>query len=186
MAKPGYSILEILTVVAIIGFITAVGVVNFRQGENQTLLQLRAEELVNVFRELQLKAMNRIEFNNYQPLGGYGWLANDWNEQGLTRTYSLFIRTQVSNGPYNPSIDIIMSTTTLQAGFYLLPGGLLTINFKPLDGSVEGYLADGQVVSWPAVGVASNRITDRYLRVMVNSQSGALTTETVFQSLTLP
>jgi Tfp pilus assembly protein FimT len=179
-AKFGYSFIEIITVVAIITFITAVGIVNFRQGESNSYLQLKTEEIINVFRGLQIQALNNVRHENQQPLGGYGWVVNDLDGDGLSYSYSIFIRTQNVSGPYNQLVDVIISSTTLSTGLALKPGSVLTLNFKPINGAIEAYQSDGQAVSAPIVGLIYDRLSDYYFNILVNSQSGIITSQQVF------
>ncbi|MCX6784422.1 MAG: type II secretion system protein [Candidatus Komeilibacteria bacterium] len=179
--RPAYTFMEIITVVAIIAVISTVGVVSFRQGENNSNLELNAELLINVFRDLQIKAMNGVAYQDQQPAGGYGWVVNNFDPNGFSTSYSTFIRTQNIAGPYTAGLDTIISSTTVTTGFYLLPGGRLTLNFKPLTGLIEAYLDTGQKVASPLVGVAFVKIKDHYFKVLLNGQSGIITSEKVWQ-----
>lgn len=177
--KFGYSFIEIITVVAIITFITAVGIVNLRQGESSSYLQLKTEEIINTFRELQLEALNNVAYKNQQPLGGYGLLISSPDGNGLSYSYSVFIRTQNVAGAYNPAIDTIISSTTLAAGLSLKPGSLSTLNFKPITGAIYGYQSNSQLIGAPLVSLAYDRVSDYYFNIIINSQSGIISSQQV-------
>lgn len=72
MNNKSFTLIELLVVTGIILFLSAIIFPNFRLGERQFALQRSTHKLAQDIRRSQEMAMSAREFNQMNPLGGYG------------------------------------------------------------------------------------------------------------------
>jgi prepilin-type N-terminal cleavage/methylation domain-containing protein len=70
--RAGFTMVEMLVVVAVIGFLSAIVFLNYREGEKQYLLQRAAQEVMSDLRRAQNMAISAVEYQGQVPLGGFG------------------------------------------------------------------------------------------------------------------
>ncbi|MFH0857020.1 MAG: prepilin-type N-terminal cleavage/methylation domain-containing protein [bacterium] len=71
--KQGFSIIEMLVSISIIVIISSVLIVNFRDGEKKSRLNLSADVLVSNIRSVQNMVLNGSKFADHEmPYNGYG------------------------------------------------------------------------------------------------------------------
>lgn len=76
ISETGYSLVELLTVIAVIGIMTAIAASSYSESKRSAALEKAARELVSDLRRAQNMAMNTAVFDNggtlVVPAGGYG------------------------------------------------------------------------------------------------------------------
>lgn len=76
----GFTITEMIVVLAIIGLIAGLTLVNYRAHERQLVLESETQKLVSVLRQIQMMALAKPVVDSEPPQGGYGfyWIANSY------------------------------------------------------------------------------------------------------------
>jgi prepilin-type N-terminal cleavage/methylation domain-containing protein len=138
-SEKSFTLTEVLVVIAIIGFLTAIILPNFRAGEKQFALQRAAHELAQDIRRVQEMAMSAKECGECGGAtpAGYGIIFDiGWDD----KKYILYADTQPPQGNefYTPADTIIEPPyIELEKGVYIqainTPPNKVGINFKPPD-----------------------------------------------------
>lgn len=68
----GFSLIEVIVVVAIISVMMGVFLVNYRQTEKRSSLLMASKGLITDIRRIQNKAMGLVKYNDSVPEGGWG------------------------------------------------------------------------------------------------------------------
>ncbi len=72
-SQKGYTLAEMLVIMAIIAIISTVVLTQYRTGEKQNLLRLKTQEVVNNLRRVQNMSLSGQEYKGVIPsLGGFG------------------------------------------------------------------------------------------------------------------
>jgi len=91
----GFTLIEMMVVVGIIVFITALSFASYREGQSQYALQLSAQKLASDLRNAQNMALSTVTGNGEPaPAGGYGIYFN--NSAGKNSAYTLFADTNIN------------------------------------------------------------------------------------------
>lgn len=117
MRNKGFTLLEMLVVLAIMGIIAVLILANYRQGQKNYVLTQAAQKLAGDIRGAQNMAVAGAEVSGYSQIGGFGIYINDAN------SYSLFLNT--ASNPANGCQTGAVSSPPLKT--INLPGGI-TIN----------------------------------------------------------
>lgn len=72
----GFTMLELLVSVSIIGLTMTIGIVNYRSHERSSGLSSVVSEFRSVARQAQMRVLNGELSNGSKPVGGYGLLIN--------------------------------------------------------------------------------------------------------------
>ena len=133
MSKKGFTLVELMVVVSIIGLLSVVVFANYRAGEKQFALQRSAHKLAQDIRRAQNMAMSAKEFQGQVP-SRYGI------EFGKDRDYYILFADLNDNGKYEPgSPDIEVEKITFEKGVRIqelfTPASETTVwvAFKPPD-----------------------------------------------------
>lgn len=129
--KKGFTIIELLIVIAIVSVLSGIMVVNFRKGEAGTKLQRSAQQIIQSIREVQSMALSSAEYGGvvYNYYGVY------FNKQSMSTSYYIFAS---SNQVYNPGEEI--KTVDLESGIVIdsiSTGNQVNITFLPPHAFVE-------------------------------------------------
>ena len=136
-AQKGFTLLELITIVAIITTLSLIVLTNYRQGEQQFALQRSAHKLAQDIRAVQEMAMSGQECQICSPPvvpAGYGIFlqVSSYNQ------YIIYADTQPSEGnQFYTSADQTIETITLESGVIIqdisTPPKEVGINFMPPD-----------------------------------------------------
>jgi prepilin-type N-terminal cleavage/methylation domain-containing protein len=137
--KKGFTLVEVVVVLAIIVIMTGIIFINYRQAGTQLALQRSTNKLTQDIRRVEEMATSMKEFNGSIPLGGYGidigCAAND---------YTLFADCD-GDGIYDPppspscsgsSENILGQNVKLEKGVEISGCTPITIIFAPPDPTV--------------------------------------------------
>jgi len=129
----GFTIIELLIVVGIIVFMTALILPNWRSGERTLALDRtvhKAGQDVRRVQELALRAQPHICPNDpAEKISGYGVFFN----QNISTSYIIFAECN-DNNTYNEGIDGIVETISLESGIEISlvsPSATTSIVFVP-------------------------------------------------------
>lgn len=110
MSKRGFTIIEMLVVIAIIVIISGFLVINFRKGQEGGRLQRSAQQIAQSIRKVQSMALSSTEFGGSVPQEGYGIR---FRTQDLT-SYLLFADTSGDSSCDYPGAGSNISSATLE------------------------------------------------------------------------
>ena len=68
----GFTLIEMLVVLAVIGIITGVVLTNYRKGEKQYELQMAKQKIISEIRRVENMSLGAVEFKGEVPKGGFG------------------------------------------------------------------------------------------------------------------
>lgn len=151
----GFTIVEAMVTVAIIGIMSAVYLVNYRPTNQRIALDQAAAVLVSDLRLTQNMAMNVKKFNNEIPAGGYGVKIN----LASPGTYTIYADCN-NDHVYSGASLVCISNTTAE-----------TFSDRTLDSNVNIISVSADIAFQPpnsiiwingSAGVASSTITLRY------------------------
>lgn len=76
----GFTITEMIVVIAIVGLIAGLTLANYRTHERQLILESETQKIVSVLRQIQMMALSKPIVDSEPPPGGYGfyWTANSY------------------------------------------------------------------------------------------------------------
>lgn len=131
MNKRGFTLVEVLVVIAIITIISGVMVVNFRQSEQGSKLQRSAQQTIQGIRKAQNMALSSMEHEGqvYDYYGVY------FDKQNMPNSYHIFAS---DNKVYNAGEEI--ETISLESGMVIdsiSTGNQLNLTFLPPYAFVE-------------------------------------------------
>ncbi len=128
----GFTLIELVVVISIIGLMTGLVLANYRSGEKNLALQRSAHKLSQDLRRAQEMATSAREFQEQTPPGGYGIYLN------LLQPDRYVLFADLDGGlDYDTGEDV--ETLELEENIdidSLSPGSPLTIVFSPPDPSV--------------------------------------------------
>ncbi len=133
-SNEGFSIIEILAVMAIIVTISGIAIVNWRSGEKQYALQRAASKLSQDIRRAEELAMSTKQFQGQVPEGGYGVFFKVSEKDH----YILFADLN-NNNHYDPGLDGLVEDIPLEKEIQisqLSPSSPLHITFTPPEPTV--------------------------------------------------
>lgn len=83
--QKGFTLVEMLVVMAVMAIISSMVLVNYRGGERRNLLRLTAQEVTNTFIRAQNMSLSSQEFKatGEVPEGGFGVRLNNYNNSYL-------------------------------------------------------------------------------------------------------
>lgn len=97
--QKGFSLVEMLVVMAVITIISLMVLAQYRLGRRKNLLRLEAQKVVNSLRRVQNMSLSSQEYKGRVPeLGGYGAHFNELGENA--KSYVLFADVN-GDGQYN-------------------------------------------------------------------------------------
>lgn len=113
--QKGFTLFEMLVVIAIIGIIAALILVRYREGQKTYTLSQAAQILVSDLRQAQTMAITGAEVSGYPQIGGFGiYINNSTNPY----SYSLFLNTasDLSGCPNGVVPEAVLKTVNLSSG----------------------------------------------------------------------
>ncbi|MBU4000257.1 type II secretion system GspH family protein [Patescibacteria group bacterium] len=139
----GYTLVELLIVVAIISIMSVVSFSNYGTSRKNVVLRQEAQKVILDLRQAQNMAMNTVKFNGQIPSGGYGIrfdvLSSDayiiYADTDNSATYSgageIFITRAIGSPVIISGISIGINLGSLN------PASPVDINFVPPDPKVK-------------------------------------------------
>jgi prepilin-type N-terminal cleavage/methylation domain-containing protein len=97
----GFSLVELLTVVGVIGFLLTIGIFSFRVIENRVALGTATEEVLNALRvaqERSLSSQDGIQHGVHFDATQYVLFGGSWAAPTYQKVYTLPNRVQISQG----------------------------------------------------------------------------------------
>lgn len=135
----GFTLIELIVSIAIIGFVTTIGVVNYRNANKSSVLQIEAHKAATDIRRAQNMALGAIEFNGAVPAA---WGVNF---DGASADRYMIFADQDNNQIYNGG-DGIFATINLKNNIVLDIAGSINVAFVPPDPTTYlNGLSSGQV-----------------------------------------
>jgi len=145
--KEGFSLVEIIVVMAIMSVILAVSMANYRGGDDLAKVKMEAHKMVSEIRKTQIKALGSVEYNSDTPEGGWGIyinlnenndrfriFANSNYNDGANLEYDVGEGNKADGGEVvYLGNDVKIASTSV--------GNILNITFVPPDPTV--YIYDG-------------------------------------------
>ena len=128
--KSGFTLIELIVSIAIIGFVTTIGVVNYRSANKSSVLQLEAYKAATDIRRAQNMALGAIEFN-FNPSARVPDAWGVYFDSASADSYIIFAD-QDNNQIYN-SGDGIFATVNLKNNIVLDITGSVNVAFVPPD-----------------------------------------------------
>jgi prepilin-type N-terminal cleavage/methylation domain-containing protein len=153
--QSGFTIIELLTVIAIILFLSAMVFANYRAGNNELSLELEANNVAADIRKVQEMGLSAPGVPNFadQIIGGYGVYFT--SAAGSNESYSFFVDNNPLNGKFDvgPGGDTVLQTITLDANYYIasVNTNAVSILFIPPEPSTKiigttGSLAQATII----------------------------------------
>ncbi|MEK7068054.1 MAG: type II secretion system protein [Patescibacteria group bacterium] len=128
--KKGFTLIELIVSIAIIGFVSTIGIVNYRSANKSSVLQIEAYKAATDIRRAQNMALGAIEFNFNPPLR----VPDAWgvNFDSASADRYVIFTDQDNNKIYN-SGDGIFATINLKNNITLDIAGNVNVAFAPPD-----------------------------------------------------
>lgn len=137
-SQSGFTIIELLTVIAIILFLSAMVFANYRAGNNELSLELAANNVAADIRKAQEMGLSAPGVPGLadQRIGGYGIYFT--SAAGSNKSYSIFADNNPLNGKFDPG-DKVLQTISLDANYYiaLVDTNAVSILFIPPEPSTK-------------------------------------------------
>lgn len=157
----GFTLVEVIIVVAIIGLVAAATIVAIRKGNNDANLRFAAQNLVSVYEQARTMTLSgKVPANETKPpVGGYGVVIfSDY-------TFLLFADHN-DNISYDASEDQVVETVTLPTQIKFASLGD-TVIFNPPDGEVKTGIGDQTIT-------LQNEKSPKIARVSVKATTGEI------------
>lgn len=163
--------MEMLIVIGIFGIMSAMVLINFRQGEHSTNFLLATEEVAANIRKAQTQTLTGTINEEILGSGGFG-LYFDLTQPGQ---YLMF--RDDGDQTYEVGIDTILETVNLPLNIALsnLTTDPLTVIFKPPKPTI--YLNGDQLLSEVDIYLTSVKVTDKSGHINLNRVTGRVTAE---------
>lgn len=137
MMSKGYTILELLVVVAIISLLTSITISNFPQARLQFSLSRVANQFEQDVRRAQQLSLSSSEFidsaNEVHPVKGYGIYINALNNTEYI-IYADSLDGEENNQQYDPGLDYIVQTidfSETEPGIIIKDASSVGVHFNP-------------------------------------------------------
>ena len=140
-SQSGFTIIELLTVIAIILFLSAMVFANYHAGDNELSLELEANNVAADIRKVQEMGLSAPEVPGFadQIIGGYGVYFT--SAAGSNESYSFFVDNNPLNGQFDPGPggDTVLQTISLDANYYIasVDTNAVSILFVPPEPSTK-------------------------------------------------
>lgn len=134
----GFTLVEMLVVIFIIGFVSSILVFNWRKNEKEYQLQKAAQMIVQNIRKAQGLALSGKDYWSPKPPPPYPSYGVSFDKQNKT-SYVVFGDINGNQTYQSPPSDILVDTIYLESGIeiYSLSGGAnLNVTFSIPDGFV--------------------------------------------------
>ena len=128
--KSGFTLIELIVSIAIIGFVTTIGVVNYRSANKSSVLQLEAYKAATDIRRAQNMALGAIEFN-FNPSARVPDAWGVYFDSASADRYIIFA--DQDNNQIYTSGDGIFAAINLKNNIVLDISGSINISFVPPD-----------------------------------------------------
>lgn len=125
--NPGFTLIEMMIVIMIVGLLSALVFANMRSGGRMIDVNSDAEKLAEVIKQAQMMSLTGQQIGGSRP-SGYGVNLD-------TNTYKLFADDGVVNQQYDTGSDTLIQTFTLTNGVALTPNDADVVFIVP-NGSV--------------------------------------------------
>jgi len=144
--KKAFTLMEVLVIMAVIGIISTMLIVNWRKNEKRYQLQRTAQEIVQSIRTAQDMALNSLKLAEEEIPLSYGVYFN----KNINSSYVIFGDVNGNNSYQTPSSDILVEKVLIESSIEidsLSPG--------TQDLSVVFSLPDGFTIITPPSTLAS-------------------------------
>jgi len=122
----GFTLIELIVSIAIIGFVTTIGVVNYRSANKSSVLQLEAYKAATDIRRAQNMALGAIEFNGAVPAA---WGAHF----NIASPDQYLIFADINDDKVYNASDGVLATIMLKNNVTLDIAGAINVAFVPPD-----------------------------------------------------
>ncbi|MFH1427723.1 MAG: prepilin-type N-terminal cleavage/methylation domain-containing protein [Patescibacteria group bacterium] len=120
----GFTLLELLVSVSILGMITGISLMNYRGSTKSTALQLESHKIVGDLRKAQTMALGAIEFSGSVPLGG-------WGVSFTSGASEYYVFADIDNDGVYDAVGELLTTVLLENSITFSASGNIT--FTPPD-----------------------------------------------------
>lgn len=167
--QAGFTLIEMMIIVGIFVIVSAMVLVNFRQGEHSSAFLLATEEVASNIRKTQTQTLTGSTEQEITASGGFGAYFD------LTQPDRYVIFRDNGNQVYETANDVIIETMILPLNISIasLSNNPLTIVFKPPKPAV--YLNGGLIDNSADIYLTSQRINDKQGHININRITGRIT-----------
>lgn len=157
--KNGFTLVEFLTVIAIIGILTAITIPNYQSAKKKLALQRSAYKLAQDIRRAQEMAMSARKLPGGVPKGGYGiYFELGSGAPNYDYTAKIYADTSSPNERRNPGGGEDIENISLENEVYIYvfseSFNKVSINFKPPDPIIKiKYQLDGNELEMSEVSI---------------------------------
>ncbi|MBZ9572490.1 prepilin-type N-terminal cleavage/methylation domain-containing protein [Patescibacteria group bacterium] len=174
----GFTLVEIIVVIAIIIILSTMIFANYRSGEQQLALQRATSKLTQDIRRAQEMAMSSKEYQLGQiPEGGYGVYIEPLPNPPYEREYTLFADIyEPTSHRYNPGNDYLVEQIEVEKGVIIKypiqtevgDKAKIHITFVPPDPEVHIVPPAGSEPSWCKIILALEQDLTKTKTIKVN------------------